>query len=120
MQPIFFPCIVLRDIIEDHQAIHRPTFTVYILSNRPKGSLYISVTNQLFRRIIEHQSGKGSAFVQLYHLKRLVYYETTDDIYAAFSREKALKKWKRAWKIALIESKNPSWKGLFKELARSG
>jgi putative endonuclease len=86
---------------------------VYIMSNRKDGVLYIGVTSDLSRRIVQHREGKGSAFCRRYGLKRLVYAEEHDSIEDAIAREKAMKAWKRAWKIELIEGVNPAWDDLF-------
>lgn len=86
---------------------------VYIMSNRRDGVLYIGVTADLFRRIVQHREGKGSAFCRRYGLTRLVYAEEHDSIEDAIAREKAMKAWKRAWKIELIEGVNPAWDDLF-------
>ena len=86
---------------------------VYIMSNRKDGVLYIGVTSDLSRRIVQHREGKGSAFCRRYGLKRLVYAEEHDSIGDAIAREKAMKAWKRAWKIELIEGVNPAWDDLF-------
>ena len=86
---------------------------VYIMSNRKDGVLYIGVTADLSRRIVQHREGKGSAFCRRYGLKRLVYAEEHDSIEEAIAREKAMKAWKRAWKIELIEGENPEWDDLF-------
>ena len=86
---------------------------VYIMSNRKDGVLYIGVTSDLSRRIVQHREGKGSAFCRRYGLKRLVYAEEHDSIEDAIAREKAMKAWKRAWKIELVEGVNPGWDDLF-------
>ncbi len=86
---------------------------VYIMSNRKDGVLYIGVTADLSRRIIQHREGKGSAFCRRYGLTRLVYAEKHDSIEDAIAREKTMKAWKRAWKIELIEGVNPAWDDLF-------
>jgi len=86
---------------------------VYIMSNRKEGVLYIGVTADLSRRIVQHREGKGSAFCRRYGLTRLVYAEEHDSIGDAIAREKAMKAWKRAWKIELIEGVNPEWDDLF-------
>ena len=86
---------------------------VYIMSNRRDGVLYIGVTADLSRRIVQHREGKGSAFCRRYGLTRLVYAEEHDSIEDAIVREKAMKAWKRAWKIELIEGLNPAWDDLF-------
>jgi len=86
-------------------------YTVYILTNR-SGTLYIGMTNDLPRRIAEHKAGRGSAFTSQYNIDRLIYVEETGDVREAIAREKQLKGWSRAKKIALIESVNPEWKDL--------
>ena len=86
---------------------------VYIMSNRKDGVLYIGVTADLSQRIMQHREGKGSAFCRRYGLTRLVYAEEHDSIEDAIAREKAMKAWKRAWKIELIEGVNPGWDDLF-------
>ncbi len=85
----------------------------YIMSNRKDGVLYIGVTSDLSRRIVQHREGNGSAFCRRYGLTRLVYAEEHDSIGDAIAREKAMKAWKRAWKIELIEGVNPAWDDLF-------
>ncbi len=86
---------------------------VYIMSNRKDGVLYIGLTADLSRRIIQHREGKGSAFCRRYGLTRLVYAEEHDSIGDAIAREKAMKAWKRAWKIELVEGVNAAWDDWF-------
>ncbi len=88
-------------------------YFVYILSNKKRGTIYIGVTNNLKRRLYEHKNGLIGGFTKKYNIKTLVYFETTADIQSAIAREKKLKKWNRAWKIALIEKTNPEWKDLY-------
>ncbi len=83
------------------------------MSNRKDGVLYIGVTADLSQRIMQHREGKGSAFCRRYGLTRLVYAEEHDSIEDRIAREKAMKAWKRAWKIELIEAANPGWDDLF-------
>jgi len=90
-------------------------YFVYILASISK-VLYIGVTNNLQRRLLEHNDQKIGSFTKKYNVKKLVYFEMTDDIYAAISREKELKKWRREKKVNLIESTNPSWKDLYYDL----
>lgn len=73
------------------------------------GTLYIGMTNSIYRRALEHKRGEIEGFASNYHCDRLVYYESFDDVHKAIGREKQLKGWTRAKKIALIESKNPRW-----------
>ena len=75
-------------------------------------TLYIGVTNDLVRRVMEHKAGKIKGFTSKYNIKKLVYFEEGDDINSAIYREKELKGWKREKKIALIESLNPDWHDL--------
>jgi putative endonuclease len=91
---------------------------VYILASRKNGTLYIGVTNDLVRRAHEHRQGEAEGFTRQYAVKRLVYFEAHDDIRAAIQREKTLKHWLRAWKIALIEQTNPEWRDLFPTIVR--
>jgi len=86
---------------------------VYILASRRGGALYIGVTSNLPKRIWEHRSGLVGGFTKRYQVKRLVYFEHHEDIVEAIHREKCLKKWRRAWKISLIEQENPMWRDLY-------
>ena len=85
---------------------------VYILADKPYGTLYIGVTSDLASRIEAHRSGAVDGFTKKYGLHTLVYFELHAGMYEAIEREKRLKKWNRAWKIQLIEEKNPQWKDL--------
>jgi len=85
---------------------------VYILANKPYGTLYIGVTSNMAERLTQHRNGSASAFTKKYGLTRLVYYEVHDLVTAAIVRESSLKRWKREWKIALIEKANPTWNEL--------
>ena len=89
---------------------------VYIMTNKREGVLYIGVTSDLPARAMQHRSGQGSAFCRRYGLDRLIYTEEHPDIYTAIAREKAMKAWKRAWKIQLIEQANPDWEDLFQRI----
>ena len=86
---------------------------VYIMADRYRGTMYIGVTSSIRHRVWQHRTGEGSDFCQRYDLTRLVYVETTERIEDAIAREKAMKKWSRAWKIDLIETANPDWCDLF-------
>ena len=96
------------------------SYYVYILANRIGGTLYIGVSNDLVRRVYEHKSGVAEGFTKDYGVNRLVYFECFDEVEAAIQREKRLKKWPRAWKIALIEKDNPDWIDLYPEIAAGG
>ncbi len=93
-------------------------YYVYILSSAKNGTLYIGVTSDLIRRVYEHKQGFISSFTKRYKVHKLVYFETTPDINAAITREKQLKKWKRQWKIELIEKYNPNWNDLYPDLLK--
>jgi putative endonuclease len=88
-------------------------FYVYTMTNRIYGTLYIGVTNDIARRVWEHKEGVVAGFTKRYGLKMLVYFEEFDSISDAIRREKRLKQWNRAWKIALIEKQNPNWEDLY-------
>ena len=85
------------------------TMYVYIITNKPHGTLYVGVTNNLIRRIYEHKNKTLNGFSHKYSLDKLVYYEIYSDELTAIQREKTIKKWKREWKIKLIEQSNPLW-----------
>jgi putative endonuclease len=91
---------------------------IYILASQPKGTLYIGVTSGLLRRVKEHKEDIIEGFTKRYRIHTLVYYEQTESIVSAIQREKQMKKWKRDWKIELIEKQNPGWKDLYNELMR--
>lgn len=85
---------------------------IYILASKPHGTLYIGVTSNLPQRLWQHQNDLTDGFSKKYAIHRLVYYELHSDMESAIIREKRLKKWKRAWKLRLIEEMNPGWKNL--------
>ena len=87
-------------------------YFVYILANNYNGTLYIGVTNNLERRVFEHETEMNEGFTKRYGIKRLVFFEKHTDIKVALKREKNMKKWKRQWKIELIEKDNPKWDDL--------
>ena len=88
--------------MKDHE------YFVYIVCSR-SGTLYIGMTNSIYRRALQHKRGEIDGFASKYGCDRLVYYESFDDVHKTIGREKQLKRWSRAKKIALIESKNPRW-----------
>ena len=88
------------------------TYYVYLLTNRNNNVLYTGVTSDLIRRLYEHQHGLTDGFTKRYRVHKLVYFETTSDVYAAIEREKQIKSWSRARKDALVESVNPHWRDL--------
>ncbi len=87
-------------------------YYVYILASDLGGTLYVGVTSALLNRLYEHREGRGSAFTAKYGVHRLVYFEIHEEIEQAIKREKQIKRWKRAWKISLIEERNPNWDDL--------
>ncbi len=91
-------------------------YYVYILASKRNGTLYVGVTSDLIKRVYEHKNNLVTGFTQKYDVHNLVYYEVTESIESALRREKQLKKWKREWKIRLIEKGNPEWKDLYQEL----
>jgi putative endonuclease len=93
------------------------SFYVYILAGRIGGTLCISVTNDLIRRVAEHRLKSAKSFTKIYEVDRLVYFEQFDDAENAIRREKRLKKRNRAWKIRLIEELNPNWDDLYPGIA---
>ncbi len=92
-------------------------FFVYILASRYRGTMYVGVTNDLSRRLSEHKSGAIPGFTKRYKVHHLVYCEPYSSILEARARERVLKKWRRDWKIELIEKQNPGWKDLTSQIA---
>lgn len=93
-------------------------YYVYLLASRRHGTLYLGVTNDLVRRVHQYKSKAVPGFTAKYVVDRLVWYECYDDPRAAIAREKDIKKWRRDWKIRLIEEDNPDWLDLCDALAR--
>jgi len=91
-------------------------YAVYIVVSKNQGTTYIGVTNNIARRIWEHKQGVADSFTKRYSINKLVRVEWFDNIEAAIRREKQLKEWKRAWKIALIEKDNPHWRDMYFDL----
>jgi putative endonuclease len=89
---------------------------VYILANEPNGTLYVGTTSNLIKRVWQHKNSQIEGFTQKYKVHRLVYFEKHATMLAAIRREKQLKKWRRAWKIALIEKTNPAWRDLWEDI----
>ncbi len=92
------------------------TPSIYILTNKPKGTLYIGVTSNLPARIYQHKNSFVNSFSKKYNLHMLAYYELHENMYSAITREKQLKKWNREWKIQLIEKMNLSWRDLYYDI----
>jgi putative endonuclease len=97
--------------------MYKREYYVYIMTNHSR-TLYTGMTNNLARRVEEHKVGLGSEFTRQYKIHKLVYYESTNDVHIAIAREKEIKTWLRAKKIALIESMNPQWRDLSAEWPR--
>jgi putative endonuclease len=89
---------------------------VYLLASKRDGTLYIGVTSDIIKRVWEHKSDLVDGFSKRYSVHLLVWYEQHIDMTAAIQREKAIKKWKREWKINLIEEQNPEWEDLYESL----
>jgi len=89
---------------------------VYILASKRNGTLYIGVTRDLVRRVWEHRNDVVGGFTRRYRVHRLVWFELHEDMTAAITREKQLKKWKRAWKLRLIEEANREWSDLWDDI----
>ena len=94
------------------------TFWVYILASRPRGTLYVGMTNDLVRRVYEHREGLVEGFSGQYRVKMLAYCEQHATALAAIQREKNLKHWSRAWKLDLIRELNPDWRDLWEDIVR--
>lgn len=97
--------------------MHERVTAVYMLASKPYGTLYIGCTSDLLRRVWEHKQGVGSPFTRKYGVTRLVWYEAGDWYDGARLREKQMKAWRSAWKIALVERENPDWADLYPALA---
>ena len=91
-------------------------FYVYVLANKQNGTLYIGVTSNLVQRIWQHKNKMIGGFTKKYNVTKLVYFEVHADAESAITREKQMKKWRRAWKIRLIEAENNDWKDLFDDI----
>ena len=89
---------------------------VYILASRRNGTLYVGVTSDVVRRVWQHKNDLAQGFTQKYRVHTLVWYELHADMESAIGREKAIKEWKRAWKLELIEASNPGWRDLYGEI----
>ena len=88
-------------------------YYVYLLASKKHGTLYLGVTNDLVRRVYEHRSKAVPGFTSRYGIDKLVWFEIHDTAEAAITREKELKKWRRDWKVRLIEESNPEWADLY-------
>jgi putative endonuclease len=93
-------------------------YYVYLLASHKHGTLYVGVTSYLLGRVYQHKTGAFRGFTRRYHVHLLVWFECCDDPLTAIAREKEIKKWRREWKINLIESTNPEWLDLYETLAQ--
>jgi len=89
---------------------------VYFLASKRNGTLYVGVSSDLIKRVYEHKHGLADGFTKKYKIHELVYFEMHEDMNAAITREKQIKKWNRAWKLELIEKNNPNWKDLYEDI----
>jgi putative endonuclease len=89
------------------------SYFVYILASQRNGTLYVGVTNDLVRRVHEHREKLVEGFTARYEVSRLVWFDQTDSVEEAIAHEKRLKRWRREWKLALIEKSNPDWLDLY-------
>ena len=92
-------------------------YYVYLLASDRNGTLYLGVTNDIVRRVYEHKSKVVAGFTKRYAVDRLVWFEIYDNPSTAVAREKEVKKWRRAWKIRLIEEQNPQWIDLYSQIS---
>ena len=93
-------------------------FYLYILASKRNGTLYTGVTSDLVQRVWQHKNDLVAGFTKKYGVKKLVYYEVYENAEAAINREKRIKKWRRAWKLRLIEDKNSQWQDLYEDISR--
>ena len=89
------------------------------MASHPRGTLYVGVTSDLVKRIWQHREGLADGFTKQYGVKRLVWYEQYSTMTYALQREKAIKRWQRAWKLELVEGHNPEWRDLWEHITRS-
>lgn len=97
--------------IHNHHA--QMSYYVYLLASKKHGTLYLGVTNDIVRRVYEHRTKAADGFTARYGVDKLVWFEVYEDAISAIAREKELKKWRRDWKIRLIEEQNPGWVDLY-------
>jgi putative endonuclease len=107
----------MRESREDKISLSKQ-FYVYILASKRNGTLYKDMTSNFIQRVWQHKNNIIEGFTQKYNVKTLVFYEVHDNAESAITREKQIKKWRRAWKLQLIEKMNPHWKDLYKEICQ--
>jgi putative endonuclease len=93
-------------------------FYVYILASKRNGTLYTGITSNLIQRVWQHKNNFIEGFTQRYNVNILVYYEVYENAQSAVTREKRIKKWRRTWKLQLIEKMNPQWRDLYEEICQ--
>ena len=91
-------------------------FYVYILASKRNGTLYTGVTSNLIQRVWQHKHDVIQGFTRKYNVKTLVYYEVHKNVESALTREKKIKRWRRSWKLELIENSNPGWRDLYEDI----
>ena len=91
-------------------------FYIYILASKPNGTLYTGVTSNLIQRVWQHKHDVIQGFTRKYNVKTLVYYEVHENAESALTRENKIKRWRRAWKLGLIENSNPEWRDLYEDI----
>ena len=92
-------------------------FYVYIMASRRNGTLYIGISSNLVQRVWQHKNNMVEGFTEKYNVKHLVYYEVHESAESAITREKQIKKWRRKWKLRLIEEQNPQWEDLYSKIS---
>jgi len=105
-----------NDNLKIDTIIHMKQPCVYILASKPNGTLYTGVTSDLVKRIWQHKQNLVEGFTKKYSVHTLVWYEVHEEMHSAIAREKAIKKWNRAWKIEMIEKDNPTWRDLYEDI----
>ena len=115
--PGLVPVISASGILRTETVGHTVrSYWVYILASKPRGTLYIGVTNGIIFRVDQHRAGKGSSFTRRYKVHTLVWFQEFSDIREAIQREQTLKEWPRACKVNLIEETNPNWEDYYPSL----
>jgi putative endonuclease len=94
-------------------------YYVYILASRRNGTLYVGMTEDIAKRVVRHKGRQANEFTAKYDVLKLIYYETHKSLEEAVKREKQIKKWRRQWKIKLIEKRNPGWDDLFRTIMKT-
>jgi putative endonuclease len=117
LPPLSLPGLTGQPSNPESQRVGERVYYVYILASRIGGTLYIGATGDLVRRVCQHREKLVKGFTEKYGVAHLVYFEQFGEVGAAIQREKQLKKWKRAWKIRLVEERNSNWNDLYPSIA---